>query len=108
MAGFFGASLLMLTSSATLLWLSLRFRTETLAIVIPLGIIGIAFLLRPVAGEVNPGEGGGEGDWSREGHEIGRNVSSRRKWPFLQYGQGSPSSSQVSLSRSASHPVQAV
>jgi hypothetical protein len=48
-AGFFGASLLMLASSATLLWLSLRFRTETLAMVIPLGIIGIAFLLRPVA-----------------------------------------------------------
>ena len=48
-AGFFGASLLMLASSATLLWLSLRFRTETLAMVIPLGIIGIALLLRPVA-----------------------------------------------------------
>jgi len=49
LAGFIGASLLMLASGAFLLWLALRFRPETVAAVLPLGLLAVVFILRPFA-----------------------------------------------------------
>lgn len=46
-AVFLGTALLLLASGTCLLWLSLRFRSQTLATVIPLGLIGLALVAQP-------------------------------------------------------------
>lgn len=46
-AVFLAVALLLLASGTCLLWLSLRFRSQTLATVIPLGLIGLALVAQP-------------------------------------------------------------